>query len=135
MANRFQPGISFKTVDDCLEYLPEHERVVVEALRELILEQIEGVKEKLSFNVPFYSRHQTICFIWPGAVPWGGTRAGVQLGFAKGLLLPDDGYLSKGNRKSVFIRTFYNRKDIDFGKVRQLLTEAEIIDNEFKKRR
>lgn len=133
MANRFQPGISFKSVNDLLDFIPEEELKIVEALRELILGQIEGVKEKLSYNVPFYSRYKTICFIWPGSVPWGGTREGVQLGFNQGHLLPDDGYLNKGTRKTVHIRTFKSVKELDYSRIRQLLLEAEMVDSSFRK--
>ena len=71
-------NVSFKSIDDFIEYLPENEREIVE----------------------YYYRHSRICFIWPSSVPWGNVKLdGVQFGFCNGYLLIDkSGYLEKGNR-------------------------------------
>ncbi|MEQ9297211.1 MAG: DUF1801 domain-containing protein [Cyclobacteriaceae bacterium] len=131
--NKFQ-NVNFRSFEDFFDYLPENEAVIVEQLRDLIIASIPEVKEKLSFNVPFFSKHRTICFVWPGSVPWGGIREGVQLGFTQGHLLSDeDGYLNAGNRKYVRIRTFNDLSDIDHSLVRSLLFEATLIDEEYRK--
>jgi hypothetical protein len=128
--NKFQP-FSFKNVNDFLGTLPEDELKITEALRALAFECIPDVKEKLGYNVPFYSRYSRICFIWPGAVPWGKKiKKGVELGFCKGNFLADPSYLNIGNRKEVYIKTFYSLKEIDQDVVRQLLYEAAVIDEE-----
>ncbi len=130
--NKFQ-NINFRSLDDFFDYLPENELVIVEQLRDLVLASIPEVKEKLSFNVPFFRKHRTICFIWPGAVPWGGIREGVQLGFVQGHLLTDEhNYLSAGNRKQVRIKTFNDLREIDHDIVRSLLFEATVIDEEYR---
>ena len=128
-ANRFQP-IAFSHVHDFLAYLPPEELDMVELLRSIILECIPDCKEKLAYNVPFYYRYSRICFIWPGSVPWGKTKEGVEMGFCKGHLLSDSSYLNVGNRKEVFIKTFQNSKEINTGKLRALLYEAVLIDEE-----
>ncbi|MEI6947571.1 DUF1801 domain-containing protein [Paraflavisolibacter sp. H34] len=131
--NPFQ-NVNFQSVNEFLHYLPEEELVMVELLRELTLECIPGVKEKLAYNVPFYYRYSRICFIWPGSVPWGkNTKPGVEFGFCKGHLLSDPGYLNKGTRKEVYIKTFFTPKEIDRPALRQLLYEAVLIDEETRK--
>lgn len=132
--NKFQP-FSFKTIDDFLEYLPEDELEIVQLLRELVFECIPEVKEKLSYNVPFYSKHKRICFIWPASVPWGNHKQkGVRLGFASGNLMNDDmGYLDKGERKQVYTKDFMAAKEIDVDIVRIYLFEAALVDDGLKK--
>ena len=130
--NKFQ-DVDFRNVNDFLDYLPEHELKIVERLRELIFECIPDVKEKLTYNVPFYYRFSRICFIWPGAVQWGKSkREGVNLGFCRGNLLPDPSHLDIGNRKEVYLKTFYHAKEIDVASLRQLLYDAVIVDEESK---
>ena len=125
--NKFQP-VDFQDLDDLFEFLPEDELQIVKLLRSIIYECIPEIKEKLSYNVPFFKLKKTICFIWPGSVPWGGTFEGVQLGFSKGHLLSHAGYLDAGKRKFVRIKTFKPPQDIDFEIVRNLLYEAAEID-------
>jgi hypothetical protein len=128
--NRFQ-DVDFRTVGEFLDYLPPAELKIVERLRELVFECIPDAKEKLAYNVPFYYRYARIVFIWAGSVPWGKTpKEGVELGFCRGHLLSDPSYLNAGNRKEVYIKTFYSTKDIDADAVRQLLYEAVVIDEE-----
>ena len=130
LMNKFQP-FSFKTVDEFLASLPDDELKITQVLRALALECIPDVKEKLGYNVPFYSRYSRICFIWPGSVPWGKTiKQGVELGFCKGNLLADPSYLNIGDRKEVYIKTFYSLKEINQDVIRQLLYEAAIVDEE-----
>lgn len=103
MKNPFQKGLSFKTADDILDYLPEEERKLLEILRSLVLDCIPDALEKISYNVPFYSRRKRICFIWPASIPWGGVKDGVALGFTKGHLLGNPALLEKGSgRKYVY---------------------------------
>tara|TARA_R110000796_G_scaffold96719_1_gene203064 strand:+ start:496637 stop:497032 length:396 start_codon:yes stop_codon:yes gene_type:complete len=126
--NKFQP-VDFQDLDDLFAYLPENELKIVLALRGLVYECIPQVKEKLSYNVPFFRLRKTVCFIWPGAVPWGGTFEGVQFGFTYGHLLTDEnGYLAAGKRKFVRTKTFKSLKEIDFDQLRILLFEAAEID-------
>lgn len=128
--NKFQP-IDFQDLDDLYAFLPDDELKIVKVLRNLIYECIPEVKEKLSYNVPFFRGKKTICFIWPGSVPWGGTSEGVQFGFVRGhLMTNEDEYLAAGKRKFVRIRTFLSLQEIDFERLRSLLFEAAILDAE-----
>lgn len=130
MKNKFQ-HVDFSSVTEFLHYLPADHLSIVEALRSLVFECIPDVKEKLSYNVPFYHRHKRICFIWPSSIQWGGTqRTGVDLGFCKGNLLSDPSYLDIGNRKEMYVKTFHSAKEIDHQALRQLLYEAVVIDEE-----
>lgn len=133
--NKFQP-FSFKTIDHFLAHLTEDELEMVQLLRELVLECIPEVKEKLSYNVPFYSKHKRICFIWPASVPWGKHKQeGVRLGFTNGNLMNDDmGYLDKGERKQVYTKDFRSVKEIDVDIVRAYLFEAALVDEQVGKK-
>lgn len=124
--NRFQP-VDFQDLDDLYEFLPEGELRIVKTLRNLVYECIPEVKEKLSYNVPFFRLKKTICFIWPGSVPWVSTFEGVQFGFTQGHLLSDDGYLEVGKRKFIRIKTFKKLTPADLEKLRNLLYEAQLI--------
>ncbi|OGU27501.1 MAG: hypothetical protein A2057_05245 [Ignavibacteria bacterium GWA2_35_9] len=133
--NKFQK-LQFKSIDDFLEYLPEDELKIVNRLRQLILDCIPDCVEKLSYNVPYYYRHSRICFIWPASVPWGNVKMkGVQLGFCNGNKLNDEiKYLERGNRKQVYIKTFYDVKDIETDLLRSYILEAVMRDEKLKKK-
>lgn len=124
--------VSFRSVEDCLEYLPEHERIITDHLRELIFLNIPQVREKLAYNVPYFSRRTNICFIWPGSILWGQkTNAGVRLGFVNGYLLSDEsGYLDHGDRKQVYWRDFFSLHELDHELISTLLVEATDLDEQ-----
>ena len=123
-------SVAFRNVGELLAYLPEHQLVIVDKLRELVFECIPGVEERLSFNVPFYRKYGGICFIWPGAVAWGSkTWEGVEFGFQHGNLLADElNYLERGTRKQVFSKRFFRLEDINEGVLRAYLWEAAEVD-------
>lgn len=123
-------NVRFRNIAEMLAYLPEDQQLITERLQGLIWETVPGVKEKLSYNVPFYALRKNICFIWPGAVPWGSTtKAGVMLGFSYGHLLHDaSDYLEKGNRKHVYTKTFLQEADIEDEIIRHFLLESMEID-------
>lgn len=130
--NKFQP-IQFNSIGDFLDHLPEQELEIVEELRRIVYECIPDVKEKLSYNVPYFSRKRRICFIWPASVPWGKTPMdGVQFGFTNGNLLHDDlNYLDKGTRKQVYSKTFHSLDEIDSEILRSYIFEALSVDESF----
>jgi hypothetical protein len=128
-------NISFDTVEDFLDFLPADEVRIVNVLRMLVLDCMPDAIEKLSFNVPFYKRHKTVCFIWPASVFWGSkkTYEGVRFGFANGYLMQDEiGYLNKGDRKQIYWRDFTSVSEIDVSLLRAYLFEAMMIDDETK---
>ena len=128
-------NVNFRNVEEFLDYLPDAERKIVDYLREIIIECIPECKEKLSYNVPYFSKHSRICFIWPVSVPWGNVKMnGVQLGLCRGNLLQDDiNYLEKGNRKQVYSKTFFKIEDIDVDLLRAYLFDAVEVDEEIKR--
>lgn len=130
---RKMQDVSFSDVGEFLEYLPEKERHIVDVLRNIVLDCIPGCREKLSYNVPFYSRKTNICFIWPGSVGWGGVNnAGVRFGFTKGYLLRDElAYLEKGNRKQVYWRDFFSVSEIEPDVLKAYIFEAVEIDSQW----
>lgn len=126
----------FRSIEECLHALPSKELTVTVFLRNLILDSIPTCHEKLSYNVPYYSGNQTICFIWPGSVLWGDKRMydGVRLGFTKGHLLSNDlNYFEKGSRKFVIYKDFQSISDIDTDIVKLYLFEAAEIDHQLSK--
>lgn len=133
---RKMQNVSFKSVDELLDFLPEHELKIVSLLRQLILDSIPGCQEKLSFNVPYYKRNTNICFIWPASVLWGKTQTyhGVRLGFTNGYLMHDEiNYLDKGDRKQVYWKDFTDIKQIDVDLVKAYIYDALEIDSELSK--
>lgn len=130
--NKFQ-NVKFNNFDEFYDYINSEEKEIVLFLRELVLEIIPDIKEKLSFNVPFFYRKKAICYIWPCSVPWGKVkRTGVSFSLSKGYLLYDKhNYLEKGDRKQIYSKHFDSIQDIDVKIVKELLSEALKVDNRF----
>ena len=131
--NPFQQ-LSFDSIEECLDFLPEHERKLTEHLRQIVLSSILEVKEKLSYNVPFFARNRNICFIWPASIPWGKVKKeGVMFGFTQGHLLTGEfGYLEVGRRKFVRSKTFFSLKEIEDELLCTFIFEAVEWDNQHK---
>lgn len=112
------------------ERLPEEERIMVDVLRQIIIENLPSTcKEKLAFNVPYFCGRKGICIIWPAAIPRGGIKQGVLLGFWQGNRLRDeDGYLTHGTNKKIFYKVFKNVDEIDEAAIVKLLKEAARVD-------
>ncbi|MEL6538147.1 MAG: DUF1801 domain-containing protein [Bacteroidota bacterium] len=127
--------VKFQSIEDFLEYLPDHERKIVDKLRILVWDCLPDGREKLSYNVPFFTRHRRIFFIWPSSVPWGKVKLnGVRMGFCEGYRIQDEiGYLEKGNRKQVATKTFFNPQEIDEDLLRAYLFEAIQVDDQIQR--
>lgn len=129
----FQKGLKFQSFVEFWEYIPENERIIVDILRQIVLENIPWCKEKLTYNVPYFYGNRRICLIWPGSIPWGGFRSGVFFGFCNGHLLTDnEAYLHHGTNKQVFYRIYHSVEEIDEQAIIRLLKEAIVIDRSFK---
>ncbi len=129
----FQKGLKFQSFVEFWDYIPADERIIVDVLRQIVLETMPWCKEKLSYNVPYYYGNRRICLIWPGSVPWGGFRSGVFFGFCYGHLLPDsENYLHRGTNKQVFYRIFHSPEEIDEQAITKLVLEAVEIDKNFR---
>jgi len=110
--------------------LPEAERLIVDVLRQIIIENLPPTcKEKLAFNVPYFYGNKGICIIWPATIPRGGIKRGVLLGFWQGNKLNDeDNYLTHGTNKKIFYRIFNDVEEIDEAAIVKLLKEAVKVD-------
>jgi hypothetical protein len=117
------------------ETLPENERIIVDVLRQIILENLPAYcKEKISFGVPFFYGNKGICIVWPSTVPRGGIKQGVLLGFWYGNKLRDeDNYLMHGTNKQIFYKIFKSPEEIDDTAIIRLLHEAVETDRRFAK--
>ena len=86
----YQWGFKFRSMGEFWEYLPENELVIVDYLRQIVLENLpKDHKERLAYNVPCFYRKRRICLIWPASVPRGGIKSGVLFGFSQGYKLKD----------------------------------------------
>ena len=128
-------SVKIKSLLQLFELLPEEQRIITDVLRQIILENLPpSCKEKISFNVPFFYGNKGICIIWPAAIPRGGIKEGVLLGFWYGNKLKDaDQYLIHGTNKQIFYKIFYTAEDIDEKAIVKLLKEAVQLDNNYGK--
>ncbi len=138
MAKIRMQHVQFKSLDECLAYLPDDELVITEYLRKMIFDCAPDIKEKLSFNVPYYSKNKGLFFLWPASVLWGSkpSHEGVRFGFQQGNLLTDeDDFLDKGGRTQVYWHDYKTKKEINPEQLKRYIYEAVIIDEEFKKKK
>ena len=129
------------TVDEMFLQLPKNELAIVRRLRALVQECLPAATEKAYYGMgtPFYTHHRMICFIWPSSL-YGGPKPKekiskgklVTLGFCQGNLMSNEDELLKAEgRKQVYCMYINSLAEMDEGKIRALLFEAELIDNEF----
>ena len=126
-------GIRFASAQELFDFLPQDERTLMERLREFIISEEPGLKERLSFNILAYKLRRDVCFIWPASVLWGGkkTYEGVRFGFSHADLLDDpSGYLQRGERKQVYWRHLQQLTKTDERMLAQLLAQAVARDQE-----
>lgn len=122
--------IEGKSLVHLFELLPENERIIVDVLRQIILETLPAYcKEKRSFNVPYFYGNKGICIVWPATIPRGGIKTGVLLGYWYGNKLKDhESYLTHGTNKQIFYRIFQSPDEIDERPIIKLLNEAVNLD-------
>ena len=131
MSAKSNPKI--KSILQLYDAIPEHERIIVDVLRAIVAEQLPAYcKEKISYQVPFFYGHKGICIIWPSAIPRGGIKKGVLLGFWYGNRLADaDNYLTHGTNKQIFYKVYNNVEEINVKAVEKLLKEAVNLDRQW----
>ena len=134
MYNIEKPDVKVRSLLHLFEMLPEEQRIIVDVLRQIIIENLpKTCKEKFSYNVPFFYGNKGICIIWPAAVPRGGIKEGVLLGFWYGNRLNDeDNYLTHGTNRQIFYKIFRSAEEIDEPAIAKLLKEAVKLDNAWK---
>ena len=118
------------TLVQLYELLPENERIIVDVLRQIIIENLPPeCKEKISYNVPFFYGNRGLGIVWPATVPRGGIKEGVLLGFWYGNKLNDvDHYLTHGTNKQIFYKIYKSPGEIDETAIVKLLKEAIRVD-------
>lgn len=119
---------------DFWETLPENEKIIVDILKQIVTAKLpDTCKEKFAWGVPCYYGKRQICIIWPAAIPRGGFKEGVLLGFSQGRLLNNArSYLKNGTNKKIYYRIIKSVEDIDEEAIVELLDEALVIDGMFK---
>ncbi len=130
-------SIKTRSILQLYEMLPEHERIMVDVLRQIIREHLPATcKEKISFGVPYFYGHKGICIVWPASVPRGGIKKGVLLGFWYGHKLSDkDNYLTHGTNKQIFYTIYHSVDEINEKAIVKLLKEAVKQDRGGAKKR
>jgi Domain of unknown function (DU1801) len=124
------PSLKIKSILHLYEVIPDNERIITDVLRQIVKENLPaGCKEKIAYNVPFFYGNKGICIIWPAAIPGGGIKEGVLLGFWHGNKLNDaSNYLTHGSNKQVFYKIYTNTKSINEKAIVKLLKEAVKLD-------
>ena len=120
-----------------MESLPGEQRIIVDVLRQIIIETLPSYcKEKVSYNVPFFYGNRSICLVWPAAVPRGGIKEGVLLGFWYGNRLRDkEKFLTHGTNKQIFYKIYRSADEIDEVPLLNILKEAAQLDASFLKKK
>lgn len=128
--------MKIKSLLQLYETLPDEERIITDVLRHIITDNLPpNCKEKISFSVPYFYGNKGICIIWPSAIPRGGIKKGVLLGFWYGNKLKDkDHYLTHGTNKQIFYKIYYSAEEINQRAIIKLLKEAVAVDIGFAKR-
>jgi len=123
-------SIKIRSLVQLYEVIPDDQRIMVDILRQIVIENLPATcREKISFNVPYFYGKKGICIIWPAAIPRGGIKKGVLLGFWYGNKLSDiDHYLTHGTNKRVFYKIFYTVEEIDEKAIVKLIKEAVKLD-------
>jgi hypothetical protein len=127
------PTVKIKSLVQLYEILPEHERIIVDVLRQIVIENLPATfKEKISYSVPFFYGKKSICIIWPSTIPGGGIKKGVLLGFWYGNKLNDvDKYLTHGSNKQIFYKIYSSVEEIKEKPIVKLLKEAVKLDKQW----
>lgn len=123
-------SMKIRSVLHLYEAIPENEWIMVDVLRQIISGQLPNYcKEKISYNVPFFYGNKGICIVWPAAIPRGGIKKGVLLGFWYGNKLIDtDNYLTHGTNKQIFYKIFNDVDEINVKAIVKILKEAVKLD-------
>ncbi len=126
----FQNTAEQQTYVSFWENLPRDERLIVDILRQIVLETLpQSCKERFAYNVPCYYGKRRICLIWPASIKGGGIKNGVLLGFWQGYKLKNTNrYIYNGTNKRVYYRVIQSIEDIDEKEIVLLLKEALEID-------
>ncbi|MGC1243469.1 MAG: DUF1801 domain-containing protein [Chryseosolibacter sp.] len=128
--------ILVQDIETFTENLPVEERVIIRRLRELIFQAHPGIREKLSYGVPYFSLNRRLFFLWPASsIPRlqdMEEKPKVTLGFCYGNLLSNEqGLLVKEGRKQVYTIPIASLASVNEKLLSEIINEAILIDEQF----
>jgi hypothetical protein len=116
-----------KTVDEYIDTLPAERQVLVEYIRKMILAEVPGIQEKLSFKIPFYHYFGMFMYL-------NNTAEGIDIGFCRGKDLteafPQLALRGRAIVASILIRS---KKDIIDTSLREIIVAAAMWNEEAKR--
>jgi hypothetical protein len=114
-------------VDDYMEALPELQKELAEKVRSLILDNVPGVLEKLSYKMPFYHYCGMLLFMHH-------VKDGIYIAFMRGKdLVWEFPQLERKQRAIAASVTIRNKRDIVEKQVEQLIIAAAAWNAEAKR--
>lgn len=120
------------TVQDYIKSRPKPQAQIMSVLRNMVLDIGIYVEEKISYGVPFFYFHGSLCYLNP-------KLDGAYIGFIRGNQLSNEhGLLEANDRKSVRSIQFNSLIELERKErqVRQILNEAAILnDYQFKQKK
>ena len=118
-----------KKVDEYIEGLPDERRELAGLLRDLIIENVPGIEERLSFKIPFYHYFGMFMYL-------NNTKEGIDVAFCRGKdLLDAFPQLELKLRATIATVTVTSKKDISALGIRELIINAAAWNEEAKKLR
>lgn len=118
-----------RKVDAYIEALPEGRRELCAVLRELIIETVPAVEEKLSFRIPFYHYFGMFMYL-------NNTKEGIDVAFCRGKdLLEAFPQLQQKNRAAIATVTITDTKQIVQWGLREMIATAAAWNEEAKQLR
>lgn len=113
------------TADEYIMLQTTDQQQILRRLRQLILTSADGVREKVNWNVPFYThRGQWFCYL----NVLKAEPCAVDIAFLSGHELPDEaGLLEERGRKMVKSLVVRNRSDFDEDVIRTYIQEALLL--------
>lgn len=122
-----QKGLKFENVSAFMAYLDEPTQEIVMRLREIV--GSHGLKEKLSYNVPFYYGRKRVFYIWPSCIPWGGISEGVAVGFCYGQYMEDPYLLFAPDQTQIMRKIIlHNTEDGPWSRLHDYVDAAIALD-------
>lgn len=116
-----------RTVDEYIDGLPEHKRIICSLIRDMLPGLVPGIREKLSFRIPFYYYFGMFLYL-------NETREGIDLGFCRGKdLVSAFPQLQLKQRAMVATVSIREKKDIARLELRQLIMAAAAWNEEAKR--
>ncbi|MEO5947380.1 MAG: DUF1801 domain-containing protein [Chitinophagaceae bacterium] len=115
-----------RLVDQYIESLPEGKQKLCEYIRQLIIENVDGVEERFSYKLPVYHYFGMFMFM-------NNTKEGIDIGFMRGKdLLEAFPQLERKDRAIIASVCIKSKKDIATYDVSQMIISAAAWNQEAK---